>query len=148
MRLQFIIGKVVRMKQLKRIVIFVLLLTLCIPVSVEAKTVKMPNKLYKQVKGKWYTQNSSNGYDVKFSKAKIKFYRQGSNKVEYSAKLLKVKKIKTGDYKGMYRLTYKGKSGKFQYVGNKKGFDYFWYENGERLYSASSSLTPGRGPLS
>ena len=136
------------MKNLKRIIIFALLLSLCIPISVEAKTVKMPNKLYKQVKGKWYTQNRASGFDVKFTKTKIKYYQQQSNKVDSTAKLVKVKKVKSGEYKGKYCLTYKSNGEKFQLVGNKKGFDYFWHENGEQLYSGGSSISPGRGPLS
>ena len=109
-------------------------------------SVKMPGKLYKQVKGKWYTESSSGGYNVRFTKTKVKYYSRRTNRFIYSCKLVKVKKIKKGQFKGCYRLVYKYSHGKFSYINeNKKAkhFECFNSSSGYKHYSGSGGLWPG-----
>lgn len=119
---------------------------LCVPVKADAAT-KLPNKVYKNVKGKWYTQSSSSGYNIKFTKTRVKYYDRSTNKLVYNCKIIKVTKIKKGYYKGEYKIVYKGPFGKNCYKTvnkGKKGFDYFYLYNGKWQYSGSSSLFKGK----
>ena len=107
---------------------------------------KMPAKLYKQVKGKWYTQWSSAGYDVKFTKTRVKYYKHGAKKPSYKYPITKVKKVKKGTHKGEYRIVYKlGRKKYASFIGTaKKGFAFYGCASGYKHYSGSSSLDLGR----
>ncbi len=109
---------------------------------------KMPAKLYKLVKGKWYTQASSGGYDIKFTKTKVKFYEHGSDDPSFVCKIKKVTKIKKGEYKGRYRVVFKNSDGNLtSFIStNKKAsaFDYYFGDKGYEDYSGSGSIHAGR----
>ena len=120
--------------------------TLTGTVTVHA-SVKMPGKLYKLVKGKWYTEASSGGYNAKFTKTRIKYCSRSSNKVVYSRKLVKVKKIKKGQYKGRYRLIFKNSHGKVSYINTDrkaKHFDFYGSASGYKGYSGRAGLARGK----
>ena len=121
------------------------------PTSVQA-SVTMPKKLYKLVKGKWYTEASSGGYNVKFTQTRIKYYNRKTGKIAFNYKIKKVTKIKSGSYKGRYRVVFKTGSGLRSYIsGDKKAtyFDYFGSGSGYKGYSISASIGRGKwkGPL-
>ena len=105
---------------------------------------KMPNKLYQLVKGKVYQQASSGGYNVKFTKTKVKFYERDSKELAFSGKIKKVIKIKKGTYKNRYRIVFKNGNGTSSYISTDKkatAFDYYTGSKGYNGYSGSSSIS-------
>jgi len=105
---------------------------------------KLPKELWSQVKGKWYTQASSGGYDIKFTRAKIKYYNRDTGKLVYSVKIRKVKIIKSGIRKGDYRIIFKNTRGISSYISSKYGFDYYSGAAGYDGYSGSASISEGK----
>ena len=98
-------------------------------------SVKMPAKLYKQVKGKWYMESSSGGYYAKFTKTHVKYYNRRTKKYLYKNKLIKVTKIKKGQFKGCYRLVFNDSGRKFSYINadkKAKHFDCFLCASGSQ----------------
>lgn len=138
--------------RMKRGVVVLLVMVLVFGVSqssvVTAETTgKLPNKLYKMVKGKWYTQASSAGYDVKFTKNHVNYYYRKDSKCAYSGKIKKVKKIKSGEYKDCYRIIFQNANGVSSFVSIDKkasGFNYYDGVSGHKGYSGSSSISRGR----
>lgn len=65
------------------------------PIDVINAATKKPFQLsdtqYKKVKG-WWTQNSSGGWDVKFSRSKVKYYDRETEKISWTADIRKCKK--------------------------------------------------------
>ena len=116
-------------------------------VTVQASA-KIPNKLYKMVKGKKYVQASSGGCTVKFTKTRVKYYDTDTNHLVYSAKIIKVKKIKSGKFKGRYRIVFKNANGTSSFINKDKkakSFSYYDGASGYSGYSGSSSLVLIRG---
>ena len=138
-------------KALKMVISVVLLIALVIslyPVNTNAKskTVKLPAALYKQVKGKWYSEASMSGDNVKFTRTKIKFYDRGTDELLYSVKITKVKKIKKGQYKGGYHIEYKHKGYTCYYISTDNNHFLFFEKGGNYgdSFSAGASLQPGK----
>ncbi len=138
------------MKQLmKKAVMIMLVMSLVFGLSQSsAKTseaaTKIPNKLYKLIKGKWYSQASSAGYSVKFTQTRVNYYDNETGKFSYSGKIKKVKKITSGDYRGCYRIIYKNANGISSFINTNRSataFDYFDGASGYSGYSASSSIS-------
>ena len=114
-------------------------------IETKAASSKMPKSLYKKLKGKWYTQASSAGWDIKFTKTKVNYYDRSTSKVAYSYKIKKVVKIKSGDYKGGYRIVFKIKKNLCSFIGKPfEGFNFYEGASGYEGYSGSSSIAPGR----
>ena len=141
--------KINNKKLLKKI--FITLFAICIMATLNMHSVhatsKIPKKFYKLLKGKWYTQNSSGGYNIKFSRTRIKYYSRRTGKQKYSYKIKKVKKIRSGYYKGRYRLVFKTPHGVASFINSDKKakyFDYYGCEKGYKHYSGSSSISRGK----
>ncbi len=141
------------MKQLmKKAVMVMLVMSLVFGLSQSgAKTsqaaAKMPNKLYKLVKGQWYSQASSSGYNVKFTKTRVNYYDRETDKLVYSGKIKKVKKIKSGQRKGCYRIIYKNAHGISSFESTDKSatiFESYDSASGYSSYSGSSSIEIGK----
>ena len=115
-------------------------------VTVQASA-KLPDKLYKLVKGKWYTQASSGGCNIRFTRTRVKYYSRSTNKLVYSGKILKVKKITSGNYKGRYRIVFRNAHGTSSFISaDKKArfFDFYSGSSGYSGYSGSASISRGK----
>lgn len=117
---------------------FVMFMIILMPTVKPQAAAKLPNKLYKVVKGKRYRANNSEMVpDAKFTRTKLIKYYPGSNKVYGVYKLKSVKKLKNGFhgldyYRNQYKLTYKvpGKWYTIYYISRGDvplgmRFDYF-----------------------
>jgi hypothetical protein len=114
---------------------------------------QLSDKQYKAVKG-WWTQWSSGGCDIKFTKTKVKYYSRENGKVVRTYTIKNCKKVN-----GVYSYYLKGSNGasviKFQFRLSEEykngdgnyGMDYYdtWDESQLlKYYSGSSSLFKGR----
>lgn len=101
---------------------------------------KLKSKQYKAIKG-WWSQNSSGGYNIKFTKSgKICYYdRYSDERVEYDV-IYKMKKTGSGYMIYLYDNG-SGNKYRFKYCG-----DYMEYYSGWKgnSYSGSSSLFKGK----
>lgn len=111
---------------------------------VSEAAVKLPPRLYRQLKGRWYTQASSGGYDIKFTQTRVKYYDRDTGKLAYSGKIKQVKKIRNGLRKGDYRIVFKNVNGVSSYIGSNTGFDYYSGATGYEGYSGSASISEGK----
>ena len=140
------------MKKSKRVIRLLLIMMLAVFLfnvygTTNVQAAKLPKKLYKLVKGKWYTQASSGGYNIKFTKTRVKYYDRQTNKVVYSGKIKKVKKIKSGYYKGRYRIVFKNANGTSSFINSdKKATEFYYFDgaSGYNGYSGSASITRGK----
>ena len=140
------------MRKSKRVIRLLLIMMLAVFLfnvhgTTNVQAAKLPKKLYKLVKGKWYTQYSSGGYNIKFTKTRVKYYSRQTNKLVYSGNIKKVKKIKSGNYKGCYRIIYKNANGTSSFINSDKkatAFDYYDGAKGYSRYSGSSSIYRGK----
>jgi hypothetical protein len=111
---------------------------------------QLSDKQYKAVKG-WWTQFSSAGCDIKFTRTKVKYYSRETGKVVRTFTIKKCKKVN-----GVYSYYLKGSDGtKFQFRLAKENtdgdgipcMDFYgtWDESQlSKYYSGSSSLYQGR----
>ena len=141
-----------RSKTLRKIILVLMMVFLVMnlhePASVQASS-KMPKKLYKLVKGKWYTE-ACGGYYVRFTKTRVKFYSRKTNKLTYNYKIKKVRKLTNkqynGMYKGRYQIIYKTKYGNHCFITTDKkakGFDYN-ADTSKLSFDLESSLIQGK----
>ena len=130
-----------------RVLLMILLLCICfVPIFIDEEAYaayKLNQKAYSKIKGKWYTQASSGGYDVKFSRTKIKYYDRSTGKIDHTGKICGCKTSKKG-----YLIKIKYKGNKYSYYLPKKsakGLDFYgdWKRDGY-VYSGSSSLSLGK----
>lgn len=115
--------------------------------EVEAATKKqfqLSDAQYKKVKG-WWTCNSSGGWDVKFTRSKVKYYDRENGKLAWTATIKKCKK------RGSIYIYYvKSERGCYEFRTNETDsnvLDYYgtWDEkNYADYYSGSSSLSRGK----
>lgn len=111
--------------------------------STKKKPTKLKGKVYKWVKNKWWTENSSGGFDVKFTRTKVNHYNRENGELYYTAKIKgyqKIKggyviKVKNGQYKYCYAIYENQKNALEFYTGWKVDVDQ---------YSGSSSLSRGK----
>lgn len=121
-----------------------LLVMLLFEVPAQAKTYRLNKKVYSRVKGCWWTNVSSAGYNVKFTKTKMKYYDRKSNKVVKVAKIRGCKNYKNGYLikvqDGKYKYSYHMYKRKYKNI-----LEYYdgWKRDGKR-YSGSSSLMRGK----
>lgn len=104
------------------------------------KQFKLSDKQYKRVKGLW-TYNSSGGWNVKFTRSKVKYYNRDNGKLEWTAKIKKCKKAgKT------YIYYIQSQNGKYQFRTSDENADvleyYGTWDNDcySDYYSGSSSM--------
>lgn len=108
------------------------------------KQFKLSDKQYKKVKG-WWSSNSSGGWDIKFTRSKVKYYDRTTGDLAWTAAIKGCKK-KDGIYvyyikseKGCYEFrTTKFDSGVLEYYGSWDDEHYVDY------YSGSASLSCGK----
>jgi len=140
------------MKKSKRVIRLLLIMMLAVFLfnvhgTTTVQAAKMPKKLYKLVKGKWYTENSASGYNIKFTRTRVKYYDRQTNKVVKRCKIKKVKKIKSGDYKGGYRIVFKDGRWIASFISTDKkakSFDFFDITDGDSRYSGGACITRGK----
>ena len=140
------------MRKSKRVIRVLLIMMLAVFLfnvhgTTNVQAAKLPKKLYKLVKGKWYTQASSGGYNIKFTKTRVKYYDRKTNKVAYNCKIKKVKKVKSGYYKGGYRIVFKIGHWTSSFISTDKkakAFDFFSGASGYDGYSGGASITRGK----
>lgn len=138
------------MKQLmKKAVMVMLVMSLVFGLSQSgAKTsqaaAKMPNKLYKLVKGQWYSQASSSGYNVKFTKTRINYYDRETDKIDHRVKIKKVKKLKSGQYKGCYNIAFKDGNTLYYYISSDRSATTFELHDSGGNYYGSESISIGK----
>lgn len=111
--------------------------------STKKKAKKLKGKVCTWVKDKWWTENSSGGYDVKFTRTKVKYYNREDGEIHHIAKINGYQKIEGGfaikvkfeQYKYCYAI----------YENQKDTLEYFigWKVDGNQ-YSGSSSLSEGK----
>jgi transglutaminase/protease-like cytokinesis protein 3 len=114
---------------------------------------QLSDKQYKAVKG-WWTQASSGGCDVKFTRTKVKYYSREDGKVVRTYTIKKCKKINgvysyylkgsngTSEIKFQLRLSEEYKNGESNY-----GLEFYgtWDESQlSNTYSGSSSMSKGK----
>ncbi len=111
--------------------------------STKKKLTELKGKVYKWVKNKWWTASSSGGYDVKFSKTKVKYYNREDGKIHHIAKINSYKKINGG-----YVIKVKNGQYKYCYTIYENQKDALEFYNGWKVdvdqYSGSSSLNKGK----
>lgn len=104
---------------------------------------KLNKKTYTLVKGKWFTHNNSGGYDVKFSRTKVKYYNRKNGKLHHTGKIMGCKKYKKG-----YLIKIQCQNIKYSYYIKKKSQSDVWFFGGWKYngkkYSGSSSLHAGK----
>ena len=124
------------------VVIMIFCMLFVYNVDVVEASVKLPQKLYRLVKGKWYTQASSSGYNVRFTRTRVKYYDRTTNKVVWSGRIKKVKKLK----KYRYRIIFKNANGVSSFVSKNKRADFFDFfgSTGTKGYSGCSSIEKGK----
>ncbi|MCC8067999.1 MAG: hypothetical protein LIO94_13000 [Clostridiales bacterium] len=135
-------------KHTKLFVLFLLVFCFFIPAKAEASA-QIPTSLYKKIKGTWYTQSSSGGCDVKFTRTRIKYYSRTNGKLVFNYKIVKVKKVTKGTYKGCYKIYFKNKYGTLMYFVNvdKKATAFDFYNKtskGSWEAAMGSSLNKGK----
>ncbi len=104
---------------------------------------EIPAGFYKTIEGKWYTQASSGGYNVKFTRNEVQYYDRQTDQLVYSGRIKKVIKISSGQYKDRYRIVFKNAGGTASFINEDEkanGFSYFSGEEGYEGYSGSSSI--------
>lgn len=108
------------------------------------KQFKLSEKQYKKVKG-WWSDNSSGGWDVKFTHSKVKYYDRVTGKLAWTATIKKCKK------KGNVYVYYiKSEKGCYEYRTTTYDLNVLEYyeswddENYGDYYSGSSSLSRGK----
>lgn len=115
--------------------------------AVNVSAAKMNKTLSKAVRGKWWTQNSSGGYDVRFTSKKISYYEHGSNKPAKVRKIKNCKKVKSG-----YLIIIKDGEDVYSYLYEKDNptvLTFLCAVNQKQIdegvgYSNSSSLSEGK----
>ncbi len=142
---EYIEGDELDMKQIRNSAIAVMM-GLCLVITFNANigeaSVKLPQKLYKVVKGRWYTQASSSGFNVRFTRKRVNYYDRKTNKVVHSGRIKKVKKLK----RNRYRIVFQNAKGISSFVSkNEKAdaFDFFG-SAGSKGYSGGSGIEKGK----
>lgn len=112
--------------------------------TADAATFKLSDEQYKIVKG-WWSYNSSGGWDVKFTRTKVKYYDRETGKVSWTATIKNCKKKN-----GIYIYYVKTENGETEYRTSTEYPDtlesYFSWDdsNISNYYSGSSSLSRGK----
>ncbi len=112
----------------------------------KAEAAGLSRKAYNMVKGRWWYQSSSGGYDARFTRKKIIYYNRKNYEVERTAAIKKCIKKKDG-----YHVLVKDGKVRYYYIfpfeGTGKKDYQLWFRfksDGEYHYSGSSSLNPGK----
>lgn len=112
----------------------------------KAEAAGLSKKAYNMVKGRWWFQSSSGGYDARFTRKKILYYNRKNYKVERTAAIKKCIRKKDG-----YHVRVKDGKATYYYIFPFEGIgkkDYqLWHRfksGGKYCYSGSSSLNPGK----
>jgi hypothetical protein len=112
--------------------------------TAEAATFKLSDVQYKIVKG-WWSYNSSGGWDVKFTRTKVKYYDRETGKASWTATIKNCKKKND-----IYIYYVKSKYGESEYRTTTKykdvleDYDSWDDSNISEYYSGSSSLSRGK----
>ncbi len=138
--------------------IFICIVSLCIGCTAgyagtTAGAADRLNKgVYSLVQGKWYTENTSAGYDVRFTRSEARYYDRKTGKLSYTVEIAGSQNIKKGYYQKGYLIKlkrrYKRKTYKYSYYIRKKRPNIMWFYSGWKAdgnrYSGSASLTVGK----
>lgn len=112
--------------------------------SSSSKSNFLCKEVYNRVKRSWWTENSSGGDDIKFTRKQVIYYNRDNGKVKWKASIMGCKKLKSG-----YLVNVKNGKYKYSYFLYKNNFYdtiefYSSWKRNPNKYSGSASLSKGK----